>query len=152
MTRRWLTPEAVVAHQTRHGRSRPTAEVVDTRAPARFAHERWKATEAVRSTPPPIYPLVGLARAAGLPQVLPEYTWHPTRKYRADYAMPMHRVLIEVDGGLFVNGGHSRGAARLHDMAKDRAATLLGWRTLRYAPEEFDSIVADLLQLVGRSV
>lgn len=97
----------------------------------------------------PIYPLVGLCRAAGLPEPVPEYRWHPVRKFRADYAIPLHRVLIEIDGGLWVNGGHSRGAARMHDMAKDRAATLLGWRTLRYAPTELTAIISDLRILLA---
>ncbi len=97
----------------------------------------------------PIYPLVGLCRAAGLPEPVPEYRWHPVRKFRADYAFPLHRVLIEIDGGLWVNGGHSRGAARMHDMAKDRAATLLGWRTLRYAPTELTAIISDLRILLA---
>jgi hypothetical protein len=100
-------------------------------------------------SPAPIYPLVGLCRAAGLPEPVPEYRWHPVRKYRADYALPLHRVLIEIDGGLFINGGHSRGKARLHDMAKDRAATLLGWRTMRYAPTELTAIISDLRILLA---
>jgi hypothetical protein len=102
-----------------------------------------------RMSPAPIYPLVGICRAAGLPEPVPEYRWHPVRKFRADYAFPLHRVLIEIDGGLFINGGHSRGAARMHDMAKDRAATLLGWRTLRYAPTELTAIISDLRILLA---
>ncbi len=100
-------------------------------------------------SPAPIYPLVGICRAAGLPEPVPEYRWHPVRKFRAHYALPLHRVLIEIDGGLFINGGHSRGCGRMHDMAKDRAATLLGWRTLRYAPPELMQIVADLRILLA---
>ncbi len=97
----------------------------------------------------PIYPLVGRCRAAGLPEPGPEYRWHPVRKYRADYALVLERVLIEYDGGLFINGGHSRGKARLYDMAKDRAATLLGWRVLRYGVGEMAQTVADLRILLA---
>ena len=97
----------------------------------------------------PIYPLIGLCRAAGLPDPVPEYRWHPVRKYRADYALVLERVLIEYDGGLFINGGHSRGKARLYDMAKDRAATLLGWRVLRYGGGEMAQTVADLRILLA---
>lgn len=101
------------------------------------------------SKAPPVYPLIGLCRAAGLPDPVPEYRWHPVRKYRADYALVLERVLIEYDGGLFVNGGHSRGKARLYDMAKDRQATLLGWRTLRYGVGEMAQTVADLRILLA---
>lgn len=98
---------------------------------------------------PKVYPLVGMCRAAGLPEPIPELQWHPSRRYRADYGFPQLRVLVEIDGGLFKNGGHTRGAARLHDMAKDRAATLQGWKTLRYAPSEFDQILLDIRELAA---
>ena len=111
------------------------------------ASTRLAGSSADAASSPPIYPLVGMCRAAGLPEPVPEYQWHPHRRYRADYAFPLQRVLIEYDGGLFINGGHSRGKARLYDMAKDRAATLLGWRTLRYGVNEMAQTVADLLVL-----
>ena len=101
------------------------------------------------SKAPPVYPLIGLCRAAGLPDPVPEYRWHPVRKFRADYALVLERVLIEYDGGLFINGGHTRGKARLYDMAKDRAATLLGWRVLRYGVGEMAQTVADLRILLA---
>ena len=121
-------------------RARPKADAANGRQTIGVADAASRA---------PIYPLVGLCRAAGLPEPVPEYRWHPVRKFRADYALPLHRVLIEIDGGLFINGGHSRGAARMHDMAKDRAATLLGWRTLRYAPTELTAIISDLRILLA---
>jgi len=34
-------------------------------------------------------------------------------------------------------------------MAKDRAATLLGWRTMRYAPTELTAIISDLRILLA---
>ena len=92
----------------------------------------------------PVYPLVGLCRAAGLPEPVPEYQFHKLRKWRADYAWPLHKIIVEIDGGLWINGGHSRGVGRLRDMEKDRAATLLGWRTLRYAPDQLGQAIADL--------
>lgn len=97
-----------------------------------------------------LYPLVQLCIAHGLPEPRPEYEWHPTRRYRADYALVNERILIEVDGGLWIQGGHSRGAARLHDMEKDREATMLGWRTLRYPPASESQIVLDLKRMMGR--
>lgn len=67
----------------------------------------------------------------GLP--VPEYEvrFHPDRKWRFDAAWPAHMIALEVDGGLYVNGGHSRGAAREGDYEKDAAALMLGWRVLR---------------------
>ncbi len=143
--------QANVAEWKRREASRSAAP--STRGPATApatVHARPKADAACEvDAASRVYPLIGLCRAAGLPEPVPEYRWHPVRKFRADYALPLHRVLIEIDGGLFINGGHSRGAARMHDMAKDRAATLLGWRTLRYAPTEIMQIVSDLRILLA---
>ena len=143
--------DAESAHRTNHCsrvagvapsnvRARPKADAANGRQPTDGADAASRA---------PIYPLVGLCRAAGLPEPVPEYRWHPVRKFRADYALVLERVLIEYDGGLFINGGHSRGKARLYDMAKDRAATLLGWRVLRYGVGEMAQTVADLRILLA---
>ena len=97
----------------------------------------------------PLYPVVAMCRAAAVQEPIPEYHWHPDRRYRADYAWPLHKILVEVDGGLWIAGGHSRGRARYHDMAKDRAAVLLGWRVLRYGPAELRQIPIDVAQLIA---
>lgn len=95
-----------------------------------------------------VYPLVGLCAAAGLPAPTPEYRFHPERKWRLDYAWPERRVAVEIEGGIFVAGRHSRGAGMLSDMAKYNAATLLGWRLLRYSPAQLLVAVADLRLLL----
>lgn len=88
------------------------------------------------SKPTPIYPLVALCRAAGLPEPIPEYKFHPLRKWRADYCWPIQKIIVEIDGGLFVRGRHSRGAGMLADFEKLNAAALLGFVVLRYAPSQ----------------
>lgn len=92
----------------------------------------------------PIYPLVKLCRAAGLPEPLPEYKFHPLRKWRADYCWPIHKVLVEIDGGVWTQGRHTRGAGFLKDLEKLNAAALLGFRVLRYTPQQLVQAVADL--------
>jgi hypothetical protein len=94
------------------------------------------------------YPVPALCRQANVPEPECEYSWHPERKYRADYAWPAFKLLVEIDGGLFIQGGHSRGAARLYDMRKDREATLLGWRVMRYGPDEIVYIPLDIRKLM----
>lgn len=88
------------------------------------------------SKPAFIYPLVMLCRSAGLPEPIPEYRFHHARKWRADYCWPIHKVIVEIDGGLFVRGRHSRGAGMLADFEKLNAAALLGFAVLRYAPSQ----------------
>lgn len=61
-----------------------------------------------------------------------EYRFHPKRRWRFDFAFPEQRVAVEVEGGVFVNGRHSRGAGMLADMEKYNAAAEAGWVVLRY--------------------
>ena len=99
---------------------------------------------------PRIYPLVGLCRAAGLPEPVPEYRFHPLRKWRFDYAFPLHRVAVEIDGGLWTQGRHNRAAGYIADMEKLNAAALLGFRVLRYTPQQLNQAIADLrIMLAG---
>ena len=72
--------------------------------------------------------------AAGLPHER-EHRFHDKRKWRFDIAFPAVKLAIEIDGGLFVDGGHSRGRARINDMERDIAANLLGWLVVRMPPE-----------------
>lgn len=91
-----------------------------------------------------IYPLVGLCKAAGLPEPLPEFVFHPKRKWRFDYAFITTRLAVEIEGGIWSQGRHVRGAGMLADMRKYSAAALLGWRILYYQPSELLEAIADL--------
>ncbi len=74
--------------------------------------------------------------AYGLPQPEEELVFHPTRKWRLDWGWPAWKLGVEQDGGLFIRGRHSRGAGRLGDYEKARAAIVLGWRVGRFSPQE----------------
>lgn len=69
-----------------------------------------------------------------LPTPERQYRFHPTRRWRADFAWPSHKLLLEVDGGGFVNGAHSRGMGMAKDCEKANEAVLAGWRMLRVTP------------------
>jgi very-short-patch-repair endonuclease len=70
--------------------------------------------------------------AVGLPAPETEVRFHPVRKWRADYLWrEPHMLMVEVDGGLFVQGRHSRGAGVEADMEKFFEAMKLGYRVLR---------------------
>ncbi len=61
-----------------------------------------------------------------------EYKFHPKRKWRFDFADPANKVAVEIDGGVFAGGRHTRGAGFRADCEKINAAAVLGWRVLRY--------------------
>ena len=90
-----------------------------------------------------------LCGAKALPSPLAEYRFHPTRKWRFDYAFPRARVAVEVEGGVFTQGRHTRGAGFRKDMEKYNAALVLGWRVLRVEPKQLcTGYTMELLQQI----
>jgi len=64
-----------------------------------------------------------------------EYMFHATRKWRADYAWPERKLLVELEGGVFSGGRHTRPMGFIGDCDKYNAAELDGWTLLRYTIE-----------------
>ena len=65
-----------------------------------------------------------------------EHKFHPKRKWRFDYAIPEHKIAIEVEGGVWTGGRHIRAQGFLGDMEKYNTATLMGWRVFRTTPDD----------------
>ena len=59
-----------------------------------------------------------------------ELRFHPVRRWRFDLAWPDQKVALEVQGGIFVRGRHSRGDALLKEWEKLNTASGMGWRML----------------------
>jgi hypothetical protein len=57
------------------------------------------------------------------------------RQWRADFFIEPD-ILVEIEGGVFVQGRHNRGAAMVEDMTKYNSAILLGYRLLRFEPSK----------------
>lgn len=117
-------------------------------------------TRPPRETPTPLQKLHATAKRTAAQDLLGfqlkaetikhevEYEWDkPRTKRRADFFVwsvhagwDVHTVLVEVDGGLFLQGqqqgGHTRGAARERDYERDAEAMLLGFRVLRVSPRQ----------------
>lgn len=66
--------------------------------------------------------------------VEPEFRFHGIRRWRFDYALPTFKVAIEVEGGVWTAGRHTRPKGFLGDIEKYNAAAALGWRVLRVTP------------------
>jgi len=80
-------------------------------------------------------------------EVIKEYQFHPVRKWRFDYAIPEHKIALEVEGGVWTEGRHTRGVGFLKDIEKYNTGTLLGWRIFRTTPSELlSSNTIDLLK------
>ena len=65
-----------------------------------------------------------------------EFRFHAERRWRADFAHLPSRTLIEVEGGIWVQGRHNRAAGFNADLEKYLEAGLLGWRVFRFGPEQ----------------
>jgi very-short-patch-repair endonuclease len=86
-------------------------------------------------------------KSMGLPAPVLEYKFHPTRKWRFDYAWPELRIALEVEGGVWTGGRHTRGSGFLKDVKKYNAAAALGWRVLRCTPSELMTLAtAEILK------
>ncbi|WP_407580990.1 DUF559 domain-containing protein [Acinetobacter pittii] len=80
-----------------------------------------------------------------------EYKFHPTRKWRADFLITGTKILIEVEGGIWSGGRHTRGKGYLGDLEKYNEAAMMGFTVLRFSTEQVKSGVAikQIEQLVG---
>jgi len=95
--------------------------------------------------------------AADYPQPVREYRFHPTRKWRFDFAWPRvvcgvreaGGVAVEIEGGSWSQGRHTRGAGYAGDCAKYNAAVMSGWRVLRFTS---DMLYSDLRACVAQVV
>lgn len=76
-----------------------------------------------------------------------EYQFHPRRKWRFDYAIPAHKIAIEVEGGAWIDGRHNRAAGFIKDMEKYNNAAIMGWRLLRVTPQQL--LTSQTLQMVA---
>ena len=78
-----------------------------------------------------------LARAtAHLCRSEAELRFAPPRRWRFDLAWPDKCLALEVEGGAFVRGRHTRGKGFVRDMEKYNEATVRGWRIVRCTPEQ----------------
>lgn len=68
-----------------------------------------------------------------------EFMFARPRRWRADFAFPELRIFIEVEGGIWVRGRHTRGAGFIKDCEKYNAAALNGFIVLRFTREHIVS-------------
>lgn len=83
-------------------------------------------------------------------EVVKEYMFHYTRKWRFDYAIPELKVAIEIDGGVLNYGRHNRPQGYINDMEKLNNAASLGWLVLRFTTH--DRLMMSTLSLIRQTV
>ena len=75
---------------------------------------------------------------AGLPTPVPEFRFHATRRWRFDWAFLDVKLAVEIDGGAWTGGRHTRGSGYRKDIEKLAEAMCQGWIVLRVMPEHID--------------
>ncbi|MFH1744275.1 MAG: hypothetical protein ABIH23_35180, partial [bacterium] len=77
----------------------------------------------------------------GCPEPVLELRFHPTRRWRWDLCWPDIKppLAVEIDGGIWVGGRHTRAQGFRADQEKRNAGVIGGWRILSYVPDEITS-------------
>ena len=73
----------------------------------------------------------------------------PKRRFRFDYVHFPSMVAIELNGGIFTGGGHSRGKAQQRDYEKILLATALGYSVINLGTGQVNE---ENLELIKRSI
>ena len=68
-------------------------------------------------------------------QFVSEYKFDPKRKWRFDFAHVGSKTAVEIEGGVYTNGRHTRPTGFINDMDKYNWAALRGWRVYRCIPD-----------------
>jgi len=84
----------------------------------------------------------------GLPEPKFEVKFHPKRRWAFDICFPEYRLAVEVQGGIWVGGRHSRGKGMVNDMEKNNEAIRLGWRVLYMQPK--DVMKTETIELIRK--
>ena len=74
-------------------------------------------------------------KAAGLGGYVMEHRFHPKRRWRFDLCWESKMVALELEGGIWNFGRHTRGSGYQKDCHKYNEAALHGWLVIRATTE-----------------
>lgn len=80
-----------------------------------------------------------------------EYKFHPDRKWRADFAIPSHKILIEYEGLNSEKSGHTTLKGYTKDTEKYKEAAILGWTVFRYTVLNYKSVIKDIEKIIFKT-
>lgn len=78
-------------------------------------------------------------KSFGLPEPVEEHRFHPVRRWRFDYAFLDEKVAVEIEGGIWSGGRHTRGKGFIGDLDKYNMAQKMGWKVYRFTPQQLRS-------------
>ena len=80
--------------------------------------------------------------------VVAEYSFAKSRKFRADVAIPLWRIIAEVDGGIYTGGRHTTASGHITDSDKMCCAAERGWSFWR-CHADINAIIALAVRIVS---
>jgi hypothetical protein len=134
-----------------HGRARVEPAPFKLKPPAK-PRKRTKAPAGHRTSYAGMAPLF---KACGLPVPVFEHYPLKPRFWRLDVSWPELMIAIEIDGGLFNQGAHTRGAFIMRTHEKLNALAAAGWRMWHYTPQTLKRAPVDMagaLQAAARQL
>jgi len=83
---------------------------------------------------------------SGIPTPEREYKFHPKRKWRIDFAWPKVKLAVEIEGGIYVRGRHTRPLGFVNDIGKYNAIVMAGYSLLRFTPDQLMGYGVDTIE------
>lgn len=78
-----------------------------------------------------------------------EYRFDAVRKWRFDFAVPVLMIAVEFNGGVFDrNGSHTSVYNVGKDNEKLNAASIQGWKVLRFTAVDYKDLLTELNKIV----
>ncbi len=78
-------------------------------------------------------------------QLMEEYVFDETRKWRFDWAIPSIKLAVEFEGGVYqAQSGHNTAKHYTKDTNKYNAAAMLGWKVLRFTAMNYKDLLAEV--------
>lgn len=96
-----------------------------------------------------LMPVELICKVDGLPMPEAEYKFLADRRFRFDWAWVPYKIALEIDGGVWSGGRHTRGAGFMRDQEKTNLAALHGWAVFRCTPQTIHTgmkVVAEALR------
>jgi len=77
-----------------------------------------------------------------------QYKYVPGRRFSADFAFPVQKLVVEVDGGVYTRRAHGSVSGIIADMKRSNLAAMNGWRVMRFRPDEIAKTPAMIIEQV----
>jgi very-short-patch-repair endonuclease len=86
--------------------------------------------------------LYGALQMLRLPLPERQFRFHPKRKWQIDFCWPHRKLAVEIEGGVWSNGRHTRPQGFIKDMEKYNALSIMGYTLLRFTTQQVKSGMA----------